>query len=118
MNTLATIPPAQHVVNQANWLKDFTYHLNDSDESEDSDLFAPARYVVSMGNIYKGKNPSLDCNLLIKVSDRIKENMYDSISGRLDKDTGEYSIDANIHFNHQDLARKVAGDNVVYDLKS
>ena len=82
------IPLFQTITNKANQRLDFTHDLRRHD----------GRYVVSYKSIYTGKNPSLDSELCIKISDVLQNEGCHSIGGWLDKDT--YYLDCNLHFNY------------------
>ena len=76
----------QQIVNKANTKTDFTKQINDNDK----------RYTVSVLSIYKGKNPSLDHNVSIKVGMVLDNDLYDSIRGWQGKE--DYCLDANVDF--------------------
>lgn len=51
-----------------------------------------ARYIVSVKNIYTGKNPTA------KLINKQPLQDFDSIGGWKDKKTGKYYLDLNLHF--------------------
>ena len=105
------ISTAQQIVNLCNSKDIFTFALYPALNQK--------RYVVSFTNIYTGKNPSLDFNLGVKISNLIRSQRYDSI-GSFFYD-GLYYIDANIHFQDLKTALHFANKNnqlFIYDLKN
>jgi hypothetical protein len=109
------ISQVQKIVNLCHTKKDFTFELNKN--------YAP--YIVSIKNIYKGKNPSLDFELNLKIKDTInKSNIiskyYDSIGGWKDEDDN-FCIDANVHFYNLTLAKDTAkafNQKAIFDKKN
>jgi len=100
---------SQQIINNANYKQDFTVNIGKENTVNN-------RYIVSCYSLYLGSNPSLDFDLLSKVSIicDICENcnsMYNSIGGWLNKETNLYSLDANIHFEDLDIALKFAKVN-------
>jgi len=91
----------QDLINKINSRQNFTYNLSNSKN----------RYIVSYKNLYTGKNPSLDFNLITKVDKFINSKMYDSLGGWLNKETNVYYLDANLHFSDISIALKVAKNN-------
>lgn len=81
------IPLYQIITNKANSLQDFTFNLKDSN-----------RYIVSYRNIFTGKNPSLDFDLVRKVSNVLQYENCSSIGGWMDQKTNIYYLDCNKHF--------------------
>jgi len=106
MRLTKEITTAQKIVNNANYKQDFTINIG-IEKSIDS------RYIVSCYNLYSGKNPSLEFDLLSNVSDICKNcnSMFDSIGGWLCPDTGVYFLDANMHFHDINFALKFAKVN-------
>lgn len=91
-----TIKTEQQVVNKIRAMQDFTYYLRDTKK----------RYIVSIENLHTSKNPSQFYDNLIKNIYRIIGSTYlkihgnyDSLGGWMDKETGLYSVDLNLHFN-------------------
>lgn len=80
-------PLYQKIVNKAISKIDFTFNLKNEN-----------RYIVSYKNIFTGKNPSLDFNLVKKVSNTLKNENCCSIGGWMDKNTNLYYLDCNKHF--------------------
>jgi len=105
----------QKIVNICHTKKDFTFELNKNN----------APYIVSIKNIYKGINPSLDFELNKKINDILnKKNIiskyYDSIGGWKDED-GNFCIDANVHFYNLSLAidtAKAFKQKAIFDKKN
>ena len=96
---------AQKIVNNANYKNDFTIEISEDDSVN-------GRYIVSCYNIYTGNNPSLDFELLTKISDTIKfTEMFDSCGGWLEPYSGKYYLDCNMHFDNLDFALKFAKVN-------
>lgn len=88
----------QKIVNLCYAKNDFTFELNKNE----------APYIVSIKNIYKGKNPSLCFDLNLKIQETINKinivsKYYDSIGGWRDN-KGNFCIDANVHFYNLSLA--------------
>ena len=105
----------QQIVNKINAKQNFTFDLSNSKK----------RYVVSIKNIYKGKNPSLWHESILTINSIIKKDsllkdFYDSFGGWSDK-TNTYYVDLNIHFNDLQTALNVAKQNkqkAIYDIKT
>lgn len=83
------IPLYQVLTNKANQRLDFTYNLRDN---------LNRRYIVSYKNIFTGKNPSLDSNLCVKISNILETENCCSIGGWTDEKTNLYYLDCNKHF--------------------
>lgn len=99
---------AQNITNKAHAKKEFTTYLTKTN----------SRYIVSMRNIFIGKNFAKCHDLIIRVTDIIECGYYDSIGGWNYKDT--YFLDANLHIDNLELAFQVARNNneiAVYDTK-
>ena len=99
---------AQNILNKANSKNDFTVILKKN----------KGRYIVAQYNIYLGKNPSICSDLIIKISDTLEKNIYDSIGGWLDSEKGNYWLDANIHFDNLNdciSTAKSSGELAIYD---
>ena len=95
----------QLILNNASYKQDFTINLSKS----------KSRYVVSVKNLYKGTNPSLDFELRSKMVD---SKQFDSIGGWTNID-GEYFVDANLHLEKLEWATHTAIKNKqisIYDL--
>ena len=95
------ISATQNLVNKINAKQDFTVDLKESNK----------RYVVSNKELYKGKNPSTQCNLIVdvnKVLNKTSSKVYDSLGGWLDRETGLYYLDLNIHYHDLQVALAVA----------
>ena len=100
----------QAILNKANNMTNFTYYLNESSKKK--------RYIVSIKEIYKGINPSLNFNLLTKINEAIILNNFDSIGGWYNKEANIYCLDANIHLNDIIKAKILAAANLqvaIYD---
>ena len=108
-NKISTV---QKIANLCHTKKDFTFELNKNE----------AQYIVSIKNLYKGKNPSLEFNLNLKIQETInKTNIvskyYDSIGGWMD-DKDNFCVDANVHFYNLSLAidtAKVFKQKAIFD---
>ena len=87
------ISPEQQIVNKVNSKEEFTYNLTDNYN----------RYIVSIKNLYTGKNPSLQFDLMTKIQDSINSNNFDSLGTWKDKDNLFY-LDANIHLTNFKIA--------------
>jgi hypothetical protein len=99
---------AQTILNKANSKQEFTTVLNDN----------AGRYVVAHKNLYLGSNPSNRFDLIERISDTVDNNEHHSIGGWIDQDTGNYWLDANIHYNNFTLAIETArhlGEIAIYD---
>ena len=110
-----TVSIAQTILNKCNSKKEFTYFLN-WDHGGD--------YVVSIRNLYTGKNPSLDNDLLRKINkalaDELRFKSFDSIGLWIDENKN-ICIDANIHVKNKKTALSIAADynqTAIYDLKN
>jgi len=88
----------QDLINKVNAKQNFTYKLSDS----------KSRYIVSYKNLYTGKNPSLESELILTIEKFINSNMYDSLGGWYDKKTNLYYLDANLHISDINIALKIA----------
>ena len=105
----------QQIVNKINAKQNFTFDLSNSKK----------RYVVSIKNIYKGKNPSLWHDSIIMINSIIKKNslvkdFYDSFGGWADNNN-TYFLDLNIHFNDLQTALNIAKQNnqkAIYDIET
>jgi len=102
----------QKLVNKINARNNFTY-LKQGREQKN--------YIVSVKNIYTGKNPSLFFNMNIDLKLVLNNDVYDSIGlWQNDKD-GIYYVDANVHFFTLKTALSVAQkyDQIaIYDIKN
>ena len=83
----------QLILNNTMYKNDFTHALSDT----------KSRYVVSIKNLYKGSNPSLDFELLNKITKIVDSEQFDSIGGWNGPD-GTYYLDANLHLNKLEYA--------------
>lgn len=103
----------QIILNKINSKVEFTHEFG---------VDAQKRYVVGSQGIYKGTNPSLDPDILQRVTDALNKPFFlDSIGGWLDKDTGEYCVDANMHYGDIDMALLMANihqQKAIYDKES
>ena len=96
------ITTAQKIVNNANYKQNFTINIGTAKSVKN-------RYIVSCFNLYTGTNPSLDFELLTKISDTIKNtDMFDSFGGWLDPKNNIYFLDCNMHFDTLKSAIKFA----------
>lgn len=103
---------SQTILNKANNKIDFTHYLKESSKQK--------RYIVSITEIYKGTNPSLQFDLLTKISKIIHFNNFDSIGGWYNNEDKMYCVDANIHFNDIVKAKIIAAANkqvAIFDSK-
>ena len=99
---------SQNITNKAHAKKDFTTYLNDS----------KGRYIVSIKNIFTGKNFANCHDMIIRVSKIVDSGFYDSIGGWNFKDI--YFVDANLHFQSLDLAKEAAKNRneiAIFDTK-
>lgn len=109
------ITQVQKIINLCNTKIDFTFELNKND----------APYIVSVKSLYCGKNPSLDFELNLKISDAINKTKiiskyYDSIGGWTDE-KNNFCVDANVHFYNKTLAidtAKVFNQKAIFDKKN
>ena len=90
----------QLILNNAEHKQDFTINLSQS----------KSRYVVSIKNLYRGTNPSLDFELRSKISKIADSNQFDSIGGWNNID-GDYFVDANLHLDKLEFAMHTAINN-------
>lgn len=98
----------QLILNNAEHKQDFTINLSKS----------KSRYVVSVKNLYRGINPSLDFELRDKISKIVDSGQFDSVGGWTNID-GEYFVDANLHLEKLEWANHTAIKNEqisIYDL--
>ena len=99
---------AQNITNKAHSKQDFTTYLTTT----------KGRYIVSMKNIFTGKNFANCHDMIIRVSDIVETGYYDSIGGW--NFEGNYFVDANRHFQDLDLAIQSAKINkqiAIFDTK-
>ena len=97
----------QLILNNAEHKQDFTISLSKS----------KSRYVVSVKNLYRGTNPSLDFELRSKISKIADSKQFDSIGGWTNID-GDYFLDANLHLSKLEFAIHTAINNeqiCIYD---
>ena len=100
----------QAILNKANGRINFTYYLKESGKTK--------RYIVSICEIYKGPNASLQTNLLTEINKAISNASYDSIGGWYNEEENLYCLDANIHLNDIVQAKLIAAANLqvaIYD---
>ena len=90
----------QLILNNASYKQDFTINLSES----------KSRYVVSIKNLYRGTNPSLDIELRDRISKIASSGQFDSIGGFTNID-GEYFLDANLHLSKLEFAMHTAINN-------
>ena len=90
----------QLILNNASYKQDFTINLSES----------KSRYVVSIKNLYRGTNPSLDFELRDRISKIADSQQFDSIGGFTNID-GEYFLDANLHLDKLEFAMHTAINN-------
>ena len=90
----------QLILNNASYKQDFTINLSES----------KSRYVVSIKNLYRGTNPSLDFELRSKISKIASSGQFDSIGGFTNID-GDYFVDANLHLDKLEFAMHTAIKN-------
>lgn len=98
----------QNITNKAHAKKEFTTYLTKT----------KSRYIVSMRNIFIGKNFANCHDLILRVSKIVESGYYDSIGGWNFK--GTYFLDANLHFDNLEIAFQVARKNneiAVFDTK-
>lgn len=104
-------PLYQFILNKAIQKLDFTFMLKNSQ----------SRYIVSHKNIYTGTNPSLEHNLITRISEAINIDKYTSIGGWHDKETNLYYLDCNLHFRYLrdaiDFA-KLNNQKAIFDRKT
>ena len=90
----------QLILNNAEHKQDFTINLSES----------KSRYVVSIKNLYRGTNPSLDLELRARISKIADSKQFDSVGGWTNID-GEYFVDANLHLDKLEFAVHTAVNN-------
>jgi hypothetical protein len=99
---------AQNITNKAHAKKDFTTYLTKS----------KSRYIVSIKNIFTGKNFANCYDMILRVSKIVNSGYYDSIGGW--NFESNYFVDANLHFQDLDLAMQCAKNNkqiAIFDTK-
>jgi hypothetical protein len=106
MNTL------QRLINKINAKQNFTYNLTNNRQ----------RYIVSIKSVYNGLNPSIDFDLIKKVSKIIsaKNHSFDSLGGWFNEDNKAYCLDLNLHLSDLTTALKLAKVNqqtAIFDSK-
>ena len=103
-----TVRKEQELVNKINAKQDFTYNLTGSKR----------RYVVGVKNLFMGKNPSLQYNLIHNDIYNLENTKYDSVGGWLNSITGIYYVDYSIQvddlFDALHLARQ-NGEIAIWD---
>tara|TARA_R110000744_G_scaffold87718_1_gene171175 strand:+ start:41 stop:385 length:345 start_codon:yes stop_codon:yes gene_type:complete len=105
MNTL------QRLINKVNAKQDFTYNLTDNRQ----------RYIVSIESVYNGLNPSIEFDLITKVSNILETNNFDSLGGWFNVENENYCLDLNIHLSDLTTALKLAKVNkqtAIFDSKN
>ena len=105
MNTL------QRLINKVNAKQDFTYNLTDNRQ----------RYIVSTKSVYNGLNPSIEFDLITKVSNILETNNFDSLGGWFNVENKNYCLDLNIHLSDLTTALKLAKVNqqtAIFDSKN
>lgn len=107
------ITTAQKILNNAVYKQNFTINIIDDSTTKN-------RYIVSSLNLYTGKNPSIEFDLITTISNtlNINKGLFNSIGGWLNRETNVYTLDANMHFNDIDFALKFAKVNkqiAIYD---
>ena len=106
MNTL------QRLINKVNAKQNFTYNLTNNRQ----------RYIVSIKSVYNGSNPSIDFDLITKVSKIIdaKNHSFDSLGGWFNVDDKTYCLDLNLHLSDLTTSLKLAKanqQNAIFDSK-
>ena len=87
--------------------------LNKAEHKQDFAIIlstTKSRYVVSVKNLYRGTNPSLDFELRARISNMVDSKQFDSIGGFTNID-GDYFVDANLHLEKLDWAMHTAIKN-------
>ena len=90
-------PLVQQILNKCNSRVNFTRDLTPSSGVK-------GRYIVSAVDIFKGKNPSMESGLILKIAEEIEApcpfvdggHFYNSIGGWLNPETGQYHVGANL----------------------
>jgi hypothetical protein len=101
----------QRLINTINAKKPFTYYKDNNNKKN---------YVVSVKNLYKGKNPSLYSDMIIKINEILKDDLYDSLGLWIDKQNTIF-VDANINFYNLDYALNIAKEcnqKAIWDIKN
>ena len=104
MNTL------QRLINKINAKQNFTYNLTNNRQ----------RYIVSIKSVYNGLNPSIEFDLITKVSNILETNNFDSLGGWFNVENENYCLDLNIHLSDLTTALKLAKVNqqtAIFDSK-
>jgi len=102
-------PLVQQILNKCNSRVNFTRDLTPSSGVK-------GRYIVSAVDIFTGKNPSMQSDLILKLAEEIEAecpfvddgHYYNSIGGWLNQDTGMYHIGANLHYFNLENAMRAA----------
>lgn len=105
----------QDIINKINAKQDFTFNL----ENKSFKLQKNYNYIVGTENIYTGKNPSLDFDLILKVD--LNNKLYCNIGGWFDKDANTYYVDYsyNIHTLQSALnLAKLHNQKSIFDIKN
>lgn len=109
----------QQILNNCNRRVNFTHDLTPSSGVK-------GRYIVSAVDIFQGKNPSMQSDLILKIAEELEAecpflsggHYFNSIGGWLNQETGMYHIGANLHYfnleNAMDAA-KVTDQIAIYD---
>ncbi len=105
----------QDIINKINAKQDFTFNLKNKSFKLDNEY----NYIVGTENIYTGKNPSLQFDLILKVD--LKNKLYCNIGGWFDKDNKTYYLDYsyNIHTLQSALnLAKLHNQKSIFDIKN
>jgi hypothetical protein len=105
----------QDIINKINAQQDFTFNLKNKSFKLDREH----NYIVGTKNIYTGKNPSLDFELILKVD--LNNKLYCNIGGWFDKDTNTYYVDYsyNLHTLQSALnLAKIYNQKSIFDIKN
>lgn len=105
----------QTILNKINSKENFTFAF------DNKEVYTNNFVVSDEIPLFVGKNPSLDIEMLKKISEVIRSGNWDSIGGWTDNETGLYCVDKNTHYYYLKTA-KLAGyvnkQKAIFDLNT
>ncbi len=105
----------QDIINKINAKQDFTFNLKNKSFKLDKNY----NCIVGTENIYTGKNPSLDFDLILNVD--LTNKLYCNLGGWFDKDTNTYYVDYSYNIHNLQSALNLAklhNQKSIFDIKN